>query len=406
MKIIDGGITSPKGFKATGNHVGVKKEKKDLCLIASEIAASAAGCFTTNTVKAAPVLWDIKICEKKGKIRGIVTNSGNANACTAEQGMTDCEAMAAAFAKELGASKEEILVCSTGVIGVPLPIEKITKGISATAPMLGSSRSDATNAVQAIMTTDTYEKEIAVEIEIGDKTVTLAGIAKGSGMIHPNMATLLGYITTDAEISSELLGKALKECVYKTFNMVSVDGDTSTNDTTLIMANGMAENPEIKAGTADYDTFFEALGFVCEKLAKDIARDGEGATKLIEVTVTNAATYDDASKLAKSVISSSLLKAAMFGADANFGRVLCAMGYSGAKFEQTGVTIEFKNGGDVLTVMKAGVPVQFDEDFAKKLLSRDNVFIDITLSDGKASAKAWGCDLTYDYVKINGDYRS
>jgi len=407
MKHIKGSVTAPKGFKATGAAIGIKKNgKKDICLVSSDVPAVMAGVFTTNVVKAAPVLWDMEVAQK-GVARGIVVNSGNANACTGEQGVKDAKCMAAAFGMMLAVPADEVLVCSTGVIGVPLPIELIVKGIADTAPSLGGSFDHGVLAAESIMTTDTFSKTIAVEIELGGKIVTLGGMAKGSGMIHPNMATMLGFVTTDCAIAKEMLDKALQEVILDTFNMISVDGDTSTNDTLLVLANGMAGNALIDTKNADYAAFKEALLTVCRKLAIDLARDGEGATKLMEITVSGAKTITDARTIARSVSASSLFKAALFGADANWGRVLCAMGYSGADFDPMKVTIEFRDeSGQTLRLMEDGMPLGFDEDYAKTILVNHDIFIDIFLQEGDGKATAWGCDLTYDYVKINGDYRS
>lgn len=409
MKTIEGCITAPKGFKATGNFIGLKKAKKDLACIASTKPAAAAGVFTTNLVKAAPVLWDMEVLKRGaqgGTVSGIVINSGNANACTGEKGMADAKQMAALYAGLLGVSAEEVFVCSTGVIGVNLPMQVIEKGIPDTFKQLGESAQDGQLAAEAIMTTDTFSKSIAVEIEIGGKTVRIGGIAKGSGMIHPNMATLLGVITTDASITHEMLQKALTESCQDSYNMISVDGDVSTNDTMLALANGLAENETITEEGSGYQTFKEALHFVNRKLAIDIAKDGEGATKLVEVTVSGARTKEDARAIARSVVSSSLFKSALFGADANWGRVLCAMGYSGGFFNQADVQIVFRSSAGSITLMERGNPIVFDEKSAKSILSEAAIFVDITLKDGDSSATAWGCDLTYDYVKINGDYRS
>ncbi len=408
-EIIGGAITSPKGFKATGNFVGLKKAKKDLTLIASDVPAAAAACFTKNIVKAAPVKWCKNIMEKEGKICGIVINSGNANACTGEQGIKDTEQMAQTYASLLNASSEQVLVCSTGVIGVNLPIDKVTEGIKTTFSKLGSSAEDGILAAEGIITTDTFIKTIAVEFEIGGKAVKIGGIAKGSGMIHPNMATLLSFITTDANISKELLSKALTEIVSQTYNMISVDGDTSTNDTIIALANGLAENKLICTEDENYKLFYEALLYVNKKLAKDIAKDGEGATKLLEVNVFGASTKDDAVKIAKSVVSSSLFKAALFGEDANWGRVLCAMGYSEGYFNPDYVSIVFKSEFGEIALMDKGTPIVFDEQLAKAVLGSKEIFVEIYLdeiSKKNETATAWGCDLTYDYVKINGDYRS
>ena len=407
MKHIEGSITAPKGFQATGAAIGIKKNgNKDICLVASDVPAVVAGVFTTNVVKAAPVLWDMEVAAK-GVARGVVVNSGNANACTGEQGVKDAKCMAAAFGMMLAAPADEVLVCSTGVIGVPLPIELVVKGIAATAPGLGGSFDHGVLAAESIMTTDTFPKTIAVEIELGGQTVTLGGMAKGSGMIHPNMATMLGFITTDCAISHGMLQKALKDVIRDTINMVSVDGDTSTNDTMLVFANGLAGNAEITCENAEYETFKAALLAVCRKLAIDLARDGEGATKLMEINVSGAKNTDDARTIARSVSASSLFKSALFGADANWGRVLCAMGYSGAIFDPMKVTMEFRDDtGKTLRLMENGVPLGFDEAYAKSILVNHDIFIDIFLQEGDGAATAWGCDLTYDYVKINGDYRS
>lgn len=407
MKIIKGNVTTPKGFKAVGNFVGLKKEKKDLTLILSENLCTAAGCFTQNIVKAAPVLWDIeRVKTKENKIKGIVVNSGNANACTGITGLRDAEATAEVFAELAGCDKENVLVCSTGVIGVNLPMEKLLNGIKTTYPLLSNSFENGESAAEAIMTTDTFIKTICVEIELSGKKVTIGGMAKGSGMINPNMATMLCFITTDADISRKMLDKALSECVKDTFNMICVDGDTSTNDTVLILASGLAENDPITEENADYDTFKEALFEINKNLAVNCVKDGEGATKLMEVTASGIKTKDDARKLVNSVVSSNLFKAALFGADANWGRVLCAMGYSGAKFDPNLVTIVFRSKAGEILLMDKGSPIVFDENKAADILKESDIYIDINLKEGTETATAWGCDLTYDYVKINGDYRS
>ncbi|MGL4791943.1 MAG: bifunctional ornithine acetyltransferase/N-acetylglutamate synthase [Anaerotignaceae bacterium] len=406
MRIIDGSVTAPKGFKATGAAIGIKKDVKDLALIISEAPATAAGCFTTNVVKATSVTRNMEIMASGTKINGVAINSGNANACTGELGKKSNEEMAECFAKCLSVEADTILTASTGVIGAIFPIETVVKGIESTYPSLGNTREHSLLAAQAIMTTDTYSKEIAVEIEIGGKTVTIGGIAKGSGMIHPNMATMLGFVTTDAVIEQNLLRELLKEDVETTYNMVSVDGDTSTNDTIVILANGMAENAIIDKKNEDYETFKNALHFVNEQLAKDLVRDGEGATKFIEANVVGAKTESDAKAIAKSVICSSLVKAAMFGEDANWGRVLCAMGYSGIKFNPETVDIVFESKKGSILLMDQGTPIVFDEEKAALILSEKEIIVNIKISEGTASAKAWGCDLSYDYVKINGDYRS
>ncbi len=406
MKITDGNVTSPKGFKAAGGNVGIKKDRADFALIASDVAAICAGSYTTNIVKAAPVVWNMKITETKETVRGIAVNAGNANACTGKQGEDDNYSIAKAYGEMLGVQAEDILVCSTGVIGVTLPMEKILGGMPKVFDTMGYEHKNGTDAATAIMTTDTYMKTTAVEVEIGGKKVTVGGMAKGSGMIHPNMATLLSFITTDANISKELLSKAISQVVKETYNMISVDGDTSTNDTVLCLANGLAENPLIAEEDENYKIFFEALLYVNKKLAIDIAKDGEGATKLLTVIVNSAKTKDDAQKIAKSVISSSLFKAALFGEDANWGRVLCAMGYSQGYFEPGLVDLEFSSSYGKINLMTKGVPIVFDEDHAAKILAEKEITVNVNLNLGSESACGWGCDLTYDYVKINGDYRS
>ncbi|MCQ4725771.1 bifunctional ornithine acetyltransferase/N-acetylglutamate synthase [Anaerotignum faecicola] len=406
MKVIDGSVTAPKGFLAAGAAVGIKKGVKDLALIKSEVPAVCAACFTTNVVKAASVLRNIEILKCGGKISGIAVNSGNANACTGELGKKSNEEMAKAYADAIGVTAESVLTASTGVIGAEFPIDTVREGVKKTAPTLGYSRENSLLAAEAIMTTDTYSKEVAVQIEIGGKTVTIGGIAKGSGMIHPNMATMLAFITTDCNIEKEMLQKALSEDIEVTYNMVSVDGDTSTNDTVVVLANGLAGNEVIDGDTEEYKAFKSALHYVNERLAKNLVRDGEGATKFIEVNVAGAKTCGDAKIIAKSVVCSSLVKAAMFGEDANWGRVLCAMGYSGVKFDPEKVDIVFKSAkGDIL-LMDNGTPVNFDEGKAADILSEKEITVNIKISEGNECAAAWGCDLSYDYVKINGDYRS
>ncbi len=410
MKLNHQSITFPRGFKASAGHTGIKRKSMDMALIISEAPAVSAGCFTLNTVKAAPVKWDIDAVKNSPFAKGIVVNSGNANACTGAQGDKDCKKMAETLAGLEGCGPEEILVCSTGIIGVKLPMDKIITGIKDLHKGLDSSMESGSMAAKGIMTTDTYEKTAGCEISLSGKAVKIGAMAKGSGMIHPNMATMLGFITTDANISKALLQNALSDVIEKTFNMITVDGDTSTNDTVLIMANGLAENTLIEEKNEDYELFTSALLEVCKKLAMDIARDGEGATKLMEITVTGAKAYNDAREISKSIAGSSLFKAALFGADANWGRVLCAMGYSGGFFtpENVGLTFHSLSGGikKEIILMKDGAPVSFNEEEAKEVLKEKEIFINIYLKDGNASAKAWGCDLSYDYVKINGDYRS
>ncbi|MBO4898077.1 MAG: bifunctional ornithine acetyltransferase/N-acetylglutamate synthase [Clostridia bacterium] len=408
MKQTDGGVTAAQGFKAFGLRAGIKpgKTNKDMAMVWSDTPAAYAAVFTTNKVKAAPVLWDKEIADKGNTVRAIVINSGIANACTGEQGKKDTETTALLAADALSVSKEEVLVASTGVIGAPLPMDVIEKGIKELSGKLQSDIESGTLAAEAIMTTDTKKKEIAVEFELGGKRVTMGGMCKGSGMIHPNMGTMLAFVTTDAAISADLLKKALKEDVKDTFNMVSVDGDTSTNDTLMVLANGCAKNAPVTAEGEDFETFKKALHFINEYLAKRIAEDGEGATRLFETTVLNAKTKEDARILARSVISSNLTKAAIFGKDANWGRILCALGYSGGDFvpDKTDVTIKSDKGE--IQLVAGGMAASYSEDVASEILGADAVTAVIDVHDGDFSATAWGCDLTFDYVTINADYRS
>lgn len=404
MNIIEGNVTTPKGFAAAGIHAGLKKAKKDMAVILSKLPCAAAGCFTTNVVKAAPVLYDMKTI--KNTVYGVVVNSGNANACTGERGLKDAEETAAALAELAACKGENILVASTGVIGVNLPMEVMKQGVKDCFNALSEDSQGGENAAEAIMTTDTFAKKACVQIEVGGKTVTLAGMAKGSGMINPNMATMLCFITTDGVIASEALQKALSCAVKDSFNMICVDGDMSTNDTVMALANGAAQNSEILADTEDYGKFLDAVKYITKNLAINCAKDGEGATKLIEAHVVNAGTEEDARLLARSVVSSNLFKAAMFGSDANWGRALCAMGYSGGSFDPARVTMDFVSEYGSINVINNGEPVVFDEELAKKILSKDKINVEIDVKDGSFEAFAWGCDLTYDYVKINGDYRS
>lgn len=394
----------PEGFKAAGIHAGIKKIKKDMALIYSEKECSAAGTFTTNRVKAAPVKYDISILG--GSKHGVVVNSGNANACTAERGDEDAKRMAALASSFLSGKAEDYFVCSTGVIGVPLPMKEIESGIKALSSSLSSSSEALMDASEAILTTDTFRKEASVSIKVGGKDVTLTGFAKGSGMIHPNMATMLSFVITDASISSSLLQKMLGNAVEDTFNMISVDGDTSTNDTCLVLANGASGTDEIKEKSVEEAVFKEALDYVLMTLAILITKDGEGAGRFIEVKVEGAKTKKDAKTLARSVVSSNLVKTAFFGSDANWGRILCAMGYSGADFNPDDVSLVFSSAKGAIEVLKDGVPVAFNEDKAKMILMEKCVSVLAVLKDGEEKATAWGCDLTYDYVKINGDYRS
>ncbi len=401
MKEILNGITAAKGFTTGAVHCGIRNnpQKKELALIVSETPCSAAAVYTSNQVKAAPLLLNKKHLVD-GKAQAIIINSGNANACAINDDLNALR-MAEGAAKRLGLKTEDVLAASTGVIGVELPIDKILAGTDAI--VLGT---DSTDSAKAIMTTDTIVKECAVEFELGGKTVHMGGIAKGSGMIHPNMGTMLCFVTTDAAISSEMIDKALKAKVKKTFNRISVDGDTSTNDMCIVMANGLAGNAEVDAQGADYDAFVNALGYVMQKLAVLIAKDGEGASRLITVKVDGAGTEDQAETIGMSVACSSLLKAAVFGRDANWGRVLCAMGYSDAKFDPSLVDISFASRNGEILVCHNGKGLSFDEDKALSILEPDEIEILINLNEGKESVTCWGCDLTYDYVKINGDYRT
>lgn len=402
MKFIEGGVCAAKGFKAGAMRCGIKpsQTKKDLAMIVSDCECSAAAVFTTNRVKAAPVLLTKKHLAD-GKARAVIVNSGNANAC-APFGIENALRQAKAAARVLDIDETDVIVASTGVIGQTLPVEVIEEHVGEMELKYDNSLA----AAEAIMTTDTKVKTIAVEFEAGGVTCHIGGICKGSGMIHPNMGTMLCFITTDCAISPEMMQKALLANVKTTFNRVTVDGDTSTNDTCCVLANGMAGNPEITAETADYEAFSEALHAVCKDLARKIAADGEGASHLITCTVSGASDEATAETLAKAIVSSSLTKAAIFGADANWGRVLCAMGYSGAAFDTEGVLVEFASKAGTIAVCENGRGLAFDEDLAKKILSEDEIEINVTLKEGTGQVTCWGCDLTYDYVKINGDYRT
>lgn len=406
MNIIEGGITAPKGFLATGEHVGVKKVKKDLAIIYSEKPALCSAVFTKNLVKAPPLWWCEKLVKEKQKIQAIVINSGNANACTGDRGYQDALAMAETLSECLNIKKESVLVTSTGVIGVYLPMDKIIPGIKETSKTLGSDEKSAKRCAKAIMTTDTFRKEIAVEIDIKGKKVKLAGIAKGSGMIHPNMATMLGFITTDINISQELLDKAFKENINDSFNMITVDGETSTNDMAVILANGLAENPVVDKEDEDYEKFKTALDYITKYLAKQIVKDGEGATKFLECQIFNAKSKEDARVLCKAILNSNLVKTAFFGNDANWGRILSAMGASGVDFDPNQVKISFKNDTGEIKLFENGLPVEFDEDFAFKILKQEEIKILIDMNRGLESIIGWGCDLSFDYVKINAEYRT
>ena len=407
MKQITGGVTAAKGFQAASTAAGIKyKDRKDMAMIYSEVPCKAAGTFTTNIVKAAPVKWDHNVVYNSKAAQAVVINAGIANACTGEEGMGYCKQTAEKVEKVLGIAADEVLVASTGVIGMQLPIDRICNGIDAMVPLLKGDTGSGTEASKAIMTTDTKNKEVAVTIEIGGKTVTIGGMCKGSGMIHPNMCTMLGFITTDVVISKELLQAALSESVKDTYNMVSVDGDTSTNDTVLLLANGLAGNKKIETKEEDYKKFAEALNYVNTWLAKHIAADGEGASALFEVKVIGAKSKEQAVTLSKSIITSNLTKAAIFGHDANWGRILCAMGYSGAVFDPEKVDLYFESKAGKLKIIENGVATGYSEEEATKILSEKEVTAIADVKMGTATATAWGCDLTYDYVKINADYRS
>lgn len=404
---INGGVTAPKGFLASGLNAGIKNQtKKDMAMVFSSTPCAAAGVFTTNLVKAAPVKWDKEIVTTSPYVQAVVVNSGIANACTGAEGLGYCADTAAEAAVALNIPKTAVLVASTGVIGKQLPIDKIKSGVTALSKVLGSSREDAKLAAEAIMTTDTKSKEVACTLELGGKQVTIAGMCKGSGMIHPNMCTMLCFVTTDAAISHELLQKALSEDVVDTFNMISVDGDTSTNDTVLVMANGQAENTPITKEGEDYKTFCEALHFIMLELSKKIAGDGEGCTCLFEATVIGAKDKNQARTIAKSVVCSSLTKAAVFGHDANWGRILCAMGYSGAQFDPEVVDIWLESKAGTIKIVENGIATDYSEETATKILSEEEVIAKMDIKEGNETATAFGCDLTYEYVKINGDYRS
>ena len=404
---INGGITAPKGFLASGLNAGIKNQtKKDMAMVFSSTPCAAAGVFTSNLVKAAPVKWDKELVTTSPYVQAVVVNSGIANACTGAEGLGYCADTAAEAAAALNIPKTAVLVASTGVIGKQLPIDKIKYGVTALSKVLGSSREDAKLAAEAIMTTDTKSKEVACTLELDGKQVTVAGMCKGSGMIHPNMCTMLCFVTTDAAISHELLQKALSEDVVDTFNMISVDGDTSTNDTVLVMANGQAENTPITKEGEDYKTFCEALHFIMLELSKKIAGDGEGCTCLFEATVIGAKDKNQARTIAKSVVCSSLTKAAVFGHDANWGRILCAMGYSGAQFDPEVVDIWLESKAGTIKIVENGIATDYSEETATKILSEEEVIAKMDIKEGNETSTAFGCDLTYEYVKINGDYRS
>lgn len=407
MKVIDGGVTAAKGFEAAGAEAAIKyQNRKDMAMVYSKVPCKAAGTFTTNVVKAAPVLWDRDIVTNSEYAQAVVVNAGIANACTGKQGLDYCRREAEVTGRLLGIPAEAVLVGSTGVIGMQLPMDRIEAGIAKLVEAKSDTLEAGHTAACSIMTTDTISKEIAVSFELDGKEITVGGMSKGSGMIHPNMCTMLAYITTDMAISKELLQEALSTSVVDTFNMITVDGDTSTNDTCLVMANGMAGNTEVTQKGEAYDRFFEALNYVCTYLAKKMAGDGEGATKLFEAKVVNARSKEDARTLSRAIVGSNLSKAAIYGCDANFGRFLCAMGYSGAQFDQNDVELFFESENGRLQVFDHGTPIVFDEEKALQIMKADAVTVYVDMHEGEAKATAWGCDLTYDYVKINADYRS
>lgn len=409
MKKIEGGVVAAEGFKAAGLEVGIKANtigKKDMAMIYSTVPCKVAGTFTTNVVKAAPVKYDMDIVENSPYVQAVVVNSGVANACTGKEGMDSCKALSKAAGKSLNIPDNAVLIGSTGVIGMQLPTEKMTAGIEKLAAILGDTPADGTKAAEAIMTTDTVSKQIAFEAMIGGKKVKIGGMCKGSGMIHPNMCTMLAYITSDVNISKEMLTEIVKADVKDTFNMISVDGDTSTNDTMLVMTNGLAGNPEIKEKNDDYITFAKALREVNTYLAKKMAGDGEGATALFEVKVIGADTKENAVTISKSVVSSSLVKAMIYGHDSNCGRILCAMGYSGVQFDPDKVDLFYESRVGKIKIVENGVPTDYSEEEATRILSEDEVTAIADMKMGSEEATAWGCDLTYDYVKINADYRS
>lgn len=407
MKQINGGVTAAKGYEAASTAAGIKYQgRTDMALIYSQVPCVSAGTFTTNVVKAAPVKWDRQVVDSGAGVQAVVVNSGIANACTGEEGMGYCKETAEAAAKALNIDAAGVLVGSTGVIGMQLPMQKLVDGIQVLAGKKAEGLQSGHDAALAIMTTDTVEKEMAVEIEIGGKTVTIGGMSKGSGMIHPNMCTMLAFITTDAAITKEALQKALSEDVEDTYNMISVDGDTSTNDTAILLANGLAGNQEITYASPEYETFKEALHMVNETLAKKMAGDGEGATALFEVKVVGAESIKQAKTLAKSVVCSNLTKAAIAGHDANWGRILCAMGYSGAQFDPEKVDLFFESKAGKLQIIENGVATDYSEEVATKILSEPEITATADIKMGDYSATAWGCDLTHEYININADYRS
>lgn len=406
MRSIDGGVTRARGFRANGVRAGIKMQGNDVGFIASDTPAIAAAVFTTNQIQAAPVMWSQRNVLKKGNIQAIIANSGNANACTGGTGLEHAAIMGSGLASQLGISTDAVLVASTGVIGVPLPIDKVVAVLDALVRTAASTPEAGEAAAQAIMTTDTFMKQAAVEIELGGQSVVIGGMSKGSGMIHPNMATMLGFITTDVAIAQPLLDKALTTVTQDTFNMISVDGDTSTNDMLVVLANGQAHNPPITCEDADYSAFVEGLQAVAQSLAKQIVRDGEGATKLLEVRVRSAGSKEQARRLIKSMLTSNLVKTAFFGEDPNWGRLLAAMGYAGVPFDASRIRITFISEHGQVVVMDESEPFPFDEHEAKHVLSARDIDVIVDLHEGVAEAVGWGCDLSYEYVRINGEYRT
>ncbi len=407
MEIIQGGVTAAKGFMAASCEANIKyKNRTDMAMVYAKVPCVCAGTFTTNVVKAACVKWDQKIVKEKGVLQAVVVNSGIANAATGQEGFDACEKTTKAVEKQLEIPYDTVAVASTGVIGMQLPVSKLEAGVVKMSQNLADSLVAGTEASKAIMTTDTVNKEVAVTFEVQGQLVTLGGMSKGSGMIHPNMCTMLAFLTTDLNIEQKLLQEAVSEVVEDTFNMITVDGDTSTNDTLLCMASGLANPEKITKKNEDYDKFLDALRYVCEFLAKKMAADGEGASKLFEAEVVHAKTKKDAKILARAIVGSNLSKAAIFGCDANFGRFLCAMGYSGAQFDENDVDLYFRSSKGELIVYQQGCPVEFDEEKALEIMKEDAVTVFVDMHEGEASATAWGCDLTFDYVKINADYRS
>lgn len=406
MKIIEGGVTAAKGFQAAGVYAGIKKMRKDMALVYSSVPAKGAGTFTTNIVKAAPVKWDMKVTKESEYVQAVVLNSGVANACTGTIGDLNNELMAKAVAEALNVPINAVYTASTGVIGKQLPMDVIQEGAKLLAAELKEGIAAGTLAAEAIMTTDTYAKECAVSFEVDGKEIKIGGMAKGSGMIHPNMATMLGVVTTDLAIRKELMQEALSADVKRSFNMISVDRDTSTNDSLLLLANGLAGNKEITEKNEDYENFCKALNMVTTDLAKKMAADGEGATKLFEAQVIGANTGEDAVIISKSIITSNLVKTAVFGNDANWGRILCAMGYSGVNFDPDMVDLYIESADGKLQLVENGMATDYSEEAATKILSAKEVKATADLKAGTAAATAWGCDLSYDYVKINADYRS